>query len=117
MIEIPLPAAVSLVLAFLGCMFAFGKILLAQFDRRIADRFSAQDKAWDLQLDALKTRQAEENIQLAHLREKLDDLSRVLPLEYVRREDHIRFSAVIDHKLDRLAELVMQTRGNSNARN
>lgn len=38
------------------------------------------------------------------LEKEVELLNRQLPLEYVRREDWIRFSASIDAKLDRLAE-------------
>lgn len=111
MIQIPLGIAVTLALAFLGCIFGFGRILLGQVEKRIAERFRAQDDARELQLESIKTRQAEEAIRVAGLGEKVADLGRVLPLEYVRREDWIRFSASIDHKLDRLAEMVMNIGG------
>lgn len=115
MIQISTPVAVTLLLAIIGLVFAFGRILLAQFDQRMSDRFKAQDQARELQLQAVTRAQTEDRERIASLVEKMDALNRELPLAYVRREDHIRFSAVIDHKLDRLAELVMQLmRGSRN---
>lgn len=112
MIQISTGVAVMLLLAFAGLIGGFGKVLLTQFDKRIADRFKAQDQARQLQMDAIKERQGSEALRVASLTEKVDSLSRLLPLEYVRREDWIRFSASIDHKLDRLAEMVMKLGGN-----
>lgn len=112
MIQVSTGVAVTLLLAFAGLVFGFGKVLITQFERRIGERFKAQDEARDTQNAAIATRLAEEAIRVARLTEKVDDLGRLLPLEYVRREDWIRFSASIDHKLDRLAELVMNQGGN-----
>lgn len=112
MIQISTGDAVTLLLAFAGLMGGFGRVLMKQFDKRIAERFKAQDQARELQMDAIRDRQTAEALRVAGLTEKVDNLSRLLPLEYVRREDWIRFSASIDHKLDRLAEMVMKLGGN-----
>lgn len=107
MIQVPAPVAVTLVLAFLGLVFAFGRILLNQFEKRMAERFQAQDRERDVRLRAIEETQQRENLRMGALIDEVRRISQVLPLEYVRREDWIRFSAQIDHKLDRLAELVL----------
>lgn len=91
---------VGLLIAFFGAVWAFGKVLVGQFDKRLDERFAAQEitrteaKAhWELrfnQLDAL-SRKTEQDVQT---------LRAELPAEYVRREDWIRFSVAIDHKID-----------------
>lgn len=100
MIQISGSVAATLVIAFIACVFAFGRILLSQFEKRMQERLHSIDNA-----------QKRENARLSSLIEEVNTLSRLLPLEYVRREDWIRFSAAIDHKLDRLAELVLSIPG------
>lgn len=99
MIQISAQIALTLVLAMLGCVFAFGKILLSQFEARIAER-----------LAAINERINRDGETVTALRDQVQMLGQTLPLEYVRREDWIRFSASIDHKLDRLAELVIESK-------
>lgn len=105
MIQISTPVAVTLLLSFLGCVFGFGKLLLGQFEKRMAERLRALDSS-----------QQAEAARIAELGRKVDHLAQLLPLEYVRREDWIRFSAAIDNKLDRLADLVMKIPGGNRAR-
>lgn len=79
--------------AVLGLLVAFGRMALGQFERRIGAGF-----------EQLQNSIAAEREQMASMKKQLDTLSQTLPLEYVRREDWIRFSSVIDTKLDRLGE-------------
>lgn len=109
MIQVSPQVAVMLVLAFLGCVFAFGRILLQQFERRMNERFTAIDKTHALEVSAVQGQQQADGERLARLIDEVRILGSNLPLQYVRREDWIRFSSSIDHKLDRLAELVMKT--------
>lgn len=117
MIQVSPQIAVTLVLAMLGCVFAFGKILLAQFEARIADRLKAIDKSNEKEAHAAAERHAAmkeaaecDRTAVAALRAEQQQLSQSLPLQYVRREDWIRFSSSIDHKQDRLNELVMEVK-------
>jgi hypothetical protein len=97
MIEMNMAVAVMLILAFLGCVAGFGKLLLHLYDVRAGERHN--------QLAQALQREAE---RLQELQRRVDAINHTLPLEYVRREDWIRFSASIDAKLDRLAELIHQ---------
>ena len=45
LIELQLWQLISLLLAFFSCVAVFGKLLLNQFDRRLGERFKAQEKA------------------------------------------------------------------------
>ncbi|MDR2005901.1 MAG: hypothetical protein LBP78_01470 [Acidaminococcales bacterium] len=47
---------------------------------------------------------AEQKSELAALRGEITSLKTSLPLNYVLREDYIRNTANLDHKLDRLLE-------------
>jgi len=95
MISISTTNAIVLFLAFAGLVAGFGRILVSQFETRMNDRFLAVTKAL-----------ADESARLRDLTNRVDQLHHALPLEYVRREDWTRFSALIDAKLDRVAELV-----------
>jgi hypothetical protein len=80
--------AVFLMLAFLGALAGIGRWLLAQFQRRIDDRFQMlgeEARAW---------RQAERN--LMELRAHVGE-------HYVMRDDYIRNQSVVEAKLDALA--------------
>ncbi len=79
--------------AVLGLLLAFGRMALGQFERRIGEKFSG-----------LETSMREENRQLGELKREFQEHIKALPMEYVRREDWIRFSSLIDAKLDRLGE-------------
>lgn len=117
MIQVSPQIAAMLVLAFLGCVFGFGKILLAQFEARIAERLKALNRSLDRESEAFAERHADmketaecDRATVASLRVDLQQLSQALPIQYVRREDWIRFSNSIDHKQDRLNELVMEVK-------
>ncbi|OGA15870.1 MAG: hypothetical protein A3I63_01930 [Betaproteobacteria bacterium RIFCSPLOWO2_02_FULL_66_14] len=94
--------AILLLLAFFGCIGGFGKVLLDQFEKRLGERFDAVEtsraegrKLWDDRFGRLESRQSSFERDLLELRADL-------PVEYVRREDHIRFETVINAKLDAL---------------
>jgi len=93
--------------AFAGLVFGFGRLLLSQFERRMQERFDAsaalraeEVRARDARLDAI-----EAGLEAGQMR--MDSLHRTLPLEYVRREDWIRFVSTIDAKLDKLGDMIL----------
>lgn len=100
--------AVALIVAFLGLVFGFGRMLLNQFEKRMGDRFDAQDELRDARLRAIETKQTEEKVRIDALTGMVQQLTVNLPTEYVRREDWIRMSSTIDHKLDKVGEIVTQ---------
>lgn len=114
---------ITLLLAFLGFLFAAGRVLLSQIDRRLDDRFEAIEKAredgqtswrhtFTQHLDE-ERRETElmRNIEREFLRFQAD-----LPLQYVRREDYVRGQSVIEAKLDALYNKleVVQMKGVNN---
>ncbi|WP_241775212.1 hypothetical protein QZH45_11555 [Pseudomonas corrugata] len=94
-IEIPawqlLASGVSLLAMFAGLV----KLLLAQTERRLDQRFAVMDDRFNaVAKDSERLRQVE--IGLERLRGEM-------PLNYVRREDYVRNQTVIEAKLDALA--------------
>lgn len=106
-VELELWHLVLLLIAFFGCVAAFGKILLDQFEKRLAEKFEAQEearKASEKTLrDTLQEHIAEERRNTDALRKLKDDFMEwkaELPIHYVRREDYVRGQSVIEAKLD-----------------
>ncbi len=107
--------AVTLLVAFVGLVFGFGRVLLGQFERRlqersaaIADLRQAERDAGEKRLVGIEVSLEKEAGRIGDLLGRIEKLNVTLPLEYVRREDWIRFSATIDAKLDKLAEMIHQ---------
>ena len=123
-IQMELWHLILLLIAFFGCVGAFGKILLDQVEKRQAERFAALDKARDEgQRNLRETFDAhitEERRNAASLQSLERDFLRWqadLPLHYVRREDYVRGQSVIEAKLDALYNKleVVQLRGAQHA--
>ena len=78
---------------------AIGRVLLAQLQRHLDQRF----EGFDGQLAALDQGRKEEAAQLKQVERDLMELKISLPNSYVRREDYIRGQSIIENKLDSLA--------------
>ena len=76
---------VGLLLSFLGCCFGFAKILVAQFQSSLSERYQNQQKV---------------NEKVDMLERDLNQLKIALPHSYVLREDYIRGQAILEAKLD-----------------
>lgn len=87
-VQLELWHLVTLLLAFFGCVAAFGKVLLDQIEKRLTEKFSALEKKSD---------------EWGRLEREFLQLKADMPLHYVRREDYVRNQTVIEAKLDRLA--------------
>jgi hypothetical protein len=101
---------ISLTVTFLGASAAAGKLLLAQAQRHMDDRFAAQEKAraanheqLSMRLDRLEQAAHDESGNWARLERELHEMKAELPLNYVRREDYLRGQSVVEAKLDGLA--------------
>ena len=114
---------ITLLLAFFGCVGTFGKILLGQVEKRLDERFSAQDMAREAGSKSMR-----ETINL-HLEDERKTAAQMLslerdfltwkaemPLQYVRREDYVRNQTIIEAKLDAVALKIenLQLRGKNN---
>ena len=96
--------------AALGLIFGFSRLLLSQFEKRMGERFDAQDVVRDEKLTSIQEKLTTETMRLTVLVEEVRSMRQQLPLEYVRREDWIRLSNLIDAKLDRLADKIDNAR-------
>lgn len=115
---------ITLLLAFLGFVAGFGKILLDQFERRQAERFEARDLAraegQKAMRDLFEQHQTEERRNADAVQDLERDFLRWqadLPLNYVRREDYVRGQVIIEAKLDAVYNKieVVQLKGALNA--
>lgn len=102
--------AAGLLTFFATAVTALVKLLLTQFEKRLADRFAAQDDArksasrhWEESFAKLLDRQDKEAETVKQLERAFMRFQADLPLEYVRREDFVRSQSVIEAKLDGLA--------------
>ena len=96
--------------AFITVMFAAGKLLINQFERRLDDRFTAQDKArsdgqkhWDTKFAALEAAAANEAKEWQRIEREILTMKADMPVQYVRRDDYIRNQTIIEAKIDGLA--------------
>lgn len=108
-VQLELWHIILLLLAFFGLVGTFGKVLLDQVEKRLGERFSAQETArveaqkhWDTKFSAIEAAGREESIQWQRVERELLSLKADLPVQYVRREDYIRNQTVIEAKIDRV---------------
>ncbi len=101
---------VSLLLAFFGAVAAFGKVLLDQVEKRLSERFQAQDQAREAGAKALREtldqhmqQEKQTAIQMQSLERDFLTWKAELPVQYVRREDYVRNQTIIEAKLDAVA--------------
>lgn len=116
-LELELWHLISLALAFFGASAGAAKMLLAQAQRHMDDRFRAQEAAraanheqLTLRLDRLEVTAHEESGKWSKVERELLQMKADLPLNYVRREDYIRGQSVVEAKLDGLASLINNAR-------
>jgi hypothetical protein len=109
-IQLELWHLISMLIAFFGCVAGFGKILFAQFDSQLDQRFAAQERSrdvaqqhWAQRFDALQKAAESEREEWRRVERELLKLMASLPLDYVRREDWVRNQTVLESKIDGLA--------------
>jgi hypothetical protein len=98
-LQLELWHAVLLMIAFLGFVFAAGKLLLKQVEVHIDSRFVSQSK----RLDQIETSQRLEANRWIDVERQFLNLKADLPLNYVRREDYVQAVATIMAKLDAMS--------------
>lgn len=108
MIQLSIGGAITLLVGFITVVLSFGLLLLKQFEKRMNDRFDSQEKLRRADNKSSVERLAAVERDMERLIDRQERLSVKLPLEYVRREDWIRFGTTIDAKIDKLAELLMR---------
>lgn len=102
--------AISLLGIFTTIVIALVKMLLSSFEKRLGERFAAQDEArkaaslhWEANFSKVLERQDKDAQALAQSERAFLRFQAELPLEYFRREDWVRGQSVIEAKLDGLA--------------
>ena len=93
---------VMAVAAIFGGYWVLLKIVVGQFKSHLKDKFDAQDRAREEGRTELRTKLSEIEAHCRQLERDHLKLLADLPMNYVRREDHIRFDTVINAKLDAL---------------
>jgi len=104
--------------ALLGGYFTLAKLLFSQIEKRLDERFAAQEAArqegrrlWDERFTRIEEQQK-------IFERDLTQLMRELPTSYVRREDAIRENTTINAKLDalnsRIEHFITLRRGTAN---
>ena len=108
--QMDLSNLITLLGIFAGIITGLVKLLLWQFEKRLGERFSAQDEArqvaskhWDENFAKVLERQDKDSDAVRQLEYTFLRFRAELPVEYVRREDWVRGQSVIEAKLDGLA--------------
>ena len=83
---------VSIAFTLIGCAWTGARVLGAQIEKRLAERFAQEERAIG------KVEQTAAALEKAFYALKAE-----IPREYVRREDYIRGQSVVEAKIDALA--------------
>ena len=101
---------ISLAVSFFGASAAAGKLLLSQTQKHLDHRFNTQEAARaanhdpvSRRLDSIEAGAREEMGNWQRIERDLLKFQADMPLNYVRREDHIRVQSILEAKLDGLA--------------
>lgn len=99
--------ATGLLGLFATVVTALVKLLLNQFEKRLADRFASQDvarqaatKHWEENFAKVLERQDKDADAVQQLERTFLRFQAELPLQYVRREDFVRNQTIIEAKID-----------------
>lgn len=100
----------TLLSGFAGIIVAAGRLIAAQFESRITERFDAmrtdrvaEEARTNERFDALQRARELEAQGITNLEREFMHFKADLPLHYVRREDYVRGQSIVEAKLDGLA--------------
>ena len=85
----------TLLTGFAGLIFTAGRLIAAQFEARLNERF-----------DTLQKQREQEAKGISELERNFLKFQADLPLHYVRREDYVRGQSILEAKLDGLADKI-----------
>lgn len=115
-IQVNLWDLVLLLIAFFAGVAGAFKLMFSQFERRLGERFTAQETArtesqkhLDAKFSMLEAASNKVAGEWGRIERELLELKAELPMAYVRREDYIRGQSVIEAKLDGLATKIEQS--------
>lgn len=99
----------SVTAVFVGCVWALGKLLLAQYDKRLQDRFNSHEKieqelyrVGQERVQAIADALATQSTAVIGLERQLLAFKAEMPVSYVRREDWVRSQSILEAKIDGL---------------
>lgn len=109
-LEVDFVWLVGLLLAFFGASAAAGKLLLAQAQRHLDDRFEAQEKTRannhdqvQRRLDGIESTTREDASQWQRVERELLRFQAELPRDYIRRDDFVQAIGGINTRIDNFA--------------
>lgn len=98
---------VGLLLGFFGACAGAGRLLLAQSQKHLDERFAAQEKARAEaqaqlagRLDAIEQVNRDETLQWQRVEREMLKFQADLPMRYVMRDDYIRGQTILEAKMD-----------------
>ena len=115
----------ALLSGFAAIIFGAGRLIAAQFETRITDRFEglrkdreAEEARTNVRFAALQRARELEAQGISSLERDFLRFQADLPLHYVRREDYVRGQSIVEAKLDGLATKIdnAQLRASMNER-
>lgn len=110
MLQVDFTWLVGLLLMFFTTVWAFGKVLVNQFDKRLDERFATQEAArteaqehWEMRFMKIEKLARDTDREMLLMRGDLPNL-------YTRREDTIRNQSVLESRMDALMNEVKMLR-------
>lgn len=108
--EMDIGSGITLLGIFTGIITGLVKLLLWQFEKRLGERFAAQDQArqtaakhWEAAFEKVIARQDKDAEAVQQLEKTFLKWQAELPISYVRREDFVRNQTIIEAKIDNIA--------------
>ena len=92
----------AIIASIIGGYWALGRLVVAQFDKRLDERFAAIERSRNESRELSEERFKNYEKEQRELDRQFLKFAADLPTNYVRREDHIRFETVIYARLDAL---------------
>ena len=109
-VQLELWQLITLLLGFFSCIGLFGRILLAQAEKRLDERFKAQEKVrdenkqhWDEKFGRIENAVSDSVRLSSEVERQVLRLKADLPRDFVMRDDYVRNQTVIEAKLDAVA--------------
>lgn len=99
-VQLSFAELIAVVVFVVGGFLAMAKLIVSQTKAAIEAKQDTLEKS----ITGLQE-------SVAQLEKEVEQSNRLLPIEYVRREDWIRMGASIDGKFDRLAQMIIELKG------
>lgn len=108
-LQLELGHLISILAAFATVVGSFGAVLFRQIDRRLDERFRAQEESrnetrarWDSRFTELAKGQEAERDNWQRIEREMLQMRADFPFKYVLRDDYVRDLTIVMAKLDAL---------------